>query len=174
MWSDKQIRYGVEELKMVWVPWEREQEHGGIADFQFQPASIDVRLGNDFIRHPDGARISQHGTWATYTLSPGECVLASLVERVRIPSSVVARIEGKSTWARRFLTVHSAGFIDPGFFGDITLELKNDSMERIDIVPGVPIAQLSFQSLDSPAERPYGSHGLNSRYMNQIGTNPAK
>jgi dCTP deaminase len=96
-----------------------------------------------------------------------------LLERVQIPNDVVARIEGKSTWARQFLTVHSAGFIDPGFHGDVTLELKNDGEVPIYLFPGVAIAQMSFQYLSARAIRPYGTKALNSHYQSQEGVNGA-
>jgi dCTP deaminase len=86
-----------------------------------------------------------------------------------MPDNVVARVEGKSSLARIFLTVHSAGFIDPGFRGDVTLELKNDGMVPLRLVPGMLIAQISFQTLDAPALRPYGHEGLNSHYQGQRG-----
>jgi dCTP deaminase len=100
-------------------------------------------------------------------------VLASLVEAVGIWNDVVARVEGKSSWARHFLTVHSAGFIDPGFQGDITLELKNDGQQELYLEPGVFIAQISFQWLAAPAKRPYGTEGLDSHYQYQKGPTPA-
>lgn len=175
MWNDKEIRYAVEvpDIQMVFTPWERAKVYGQIQDYQFQPASLDVRLGDEFITHPSGDFVKVGSPWY-YTLQPGDCVLGSLMERIRLPETVVARIEGKSTWARRFLTVHSAGFIDPGFYGDITLELKNDGKEVLHLTPGVLIAQLSFHSLDSPPSRPYGKDGLNSHYQNQNGTTPAR
>jgi dCTP deaminase len=109
------------------------------------------------------------GPDAAYQLMPGDCVLGSIVEAVSIPSDVVACIEGKSSWARHFLTVHSAGFIDPGFNGDITLELKNDGKLPLVLEPGRAIAQISFLWLAAPALRPYGSEGLGSHYQYQKG-----
>src|SRR5436190_16277383 len=96
-----------------------------------QPASVDLRLGGDFMRiglfggadRPIPFRLSDG---EQLTTAPGECVLACTAETVRVPAHLVARVEGKSSWGRRFLMVHStAGFIDPGFYGQITLELKN-------------------------------------------------
>ena len=120
--------------------------------------------------HPEGNRIILvDGGY--YALMPGDCVLSSLVEAVSLDDTVVARVEGKSTWARQFLTVHSAGFIDPGFTGDITLELKNDGKNNLLLVPGMLIAQISFQWLAAPASRPYGTEGLDSHYQYQKGPN---
>jgi dCTP deaminase len=151
----------------VYVPGGR-REFGEILESQIQPASLDVRLGPTLIRHPCGEEIKM--PVLGYSLAPGECILASLVETFRMGAdNVVARVEGKSSWARRFLSVHSAGFIDPGFVGDITLELKNDGHSRIHLVPGVPIAQVSFQFLQGGVERMYGDAGLNSHYQYQTG-----
>lgn len=171
MIPDKGIR------KMVWptngarptvfVPADRLERFGPIVASQVQPASLDVRLSGEFVRHPDGQKFS---TDSPYRLSPGECVLGSLVETLEMRSdNVVARIEGKSSWARKFLTIHSAGFVDPGFIGDLTLEIKNDGMGMLELVPGVRIAQISFQFLSAPVDRLYGSAGLKSHYQGQKG-----
>jgi dCTP deaminase len=173
MWSDRIIREAVwptnDATPTVFVPAERLAEFGPITLLQLQPASLDVRLASDFIRHPDRQHFGADARYP-YILSPGECVLATLVERFNMNAdNVVARIEGKSSWARKFLTIHAAGFIDPGFHGDITLELKNDSWTKIELTPGVLIAQISFDFLDAPAERLYGELPLNSHYQNQRG-----
>jgi dCTP deaminase len=151
------------------VPPSRLERFGPIVGSQIQPASIDVRLGGEFIRHPDGQKFSTDSRYP-YRLSPGECVLASLVETLYMRErNVVARIEGKSSWARKFLTIHSAGFVDPGFVGDLTLEIKNDGMVMLELVPGIRIAQISFQFLSAPADRLYGNAGLKSHYQGQKG-----
>jgi dCTP deaminase len=158
----------------VYVPNWRETHFGPITDSQIQPASLDVRLNHDFILHPSGERLAV-GPDGYYVLQPGDCVLASLVERLDMRSdNVAARIEGKSSWARKFLTVHSAGFIDPGFTGDVTLELKNDGKLWLELHPGMLIAQISFHFLSAPAERLYGEPGLKSHYQGQIGTTEAQ
>ena len=155
---------------IAYVPTERTEQWPWIENAQIQPASLDVRLGPE-IRDPwTGEAIPCINE---YPLYPGECVLAHTVERFHIPSYLVARVEGKSTWARRFLTVHSAGFIDPGFHGDITLEFKNDGREPIVVPIGATIAQVSFHMMAGLAERPYGSGGLRSHYQGQIGATPA-
>ena len=157
----------------VFVPGER-AVFGPIEEEQIQPASLDVRLGPEIVSHPWGERYVIDPE-RYYTLRPGKCVLGSLVERLDLRAdNVAARIEGKSTWARRFLTVHSAGFIDPGFTGDVTLELKNDGEIDIHLRPGMMIAQISFHFLAAPAERLYGEKGLGSHYQGQIGTTEAR
>lgn len=158
--------------RTVFVPEER-AEFGPIEQWQIQPASLDVRLSWDFINHKTDERI-RGVNGHLFLLMPGDCVLASLVERFSMPDNLVARVEGKSSWAREFLTVHSAGFIDPGFQGDITLELKNDGHKPLYLPVGRSIAQVSFQSLAAPARRAYGSEGLGSHYQNQNGTTRAR
>lgn len=133
-------------------------------DEAFQPASVDLRLGQEFIT------AGQYEANHVLVLSPGDCVLGTTVEEVAIPEDIVARVEGKSTWGRKFLQVHAtAGYIDPGFGGHITLELTNLSRDTLILAAGEPIAQISFDALDRPAERPYGSPGLGSRYQGQVG-----
>jgi dCTP deaminase len=157
---------------IAYVPDERGDTWGPIMDSQIQPASLDVRLGEEFRTHPGNERVDLDEFFA-FTLLPGECVLASLLERVNLPNDIAARVEGKSTWAREFLTIHSAGFIDPGFHGDVTLELKNDGRKVLVLKPGDLIAQISFHLLAAPAQRPYGHEGLDSHYQGQEGTTPS-
>lgn len=134
---------------------------------QIQPASVDLTLGDQFLSPYDDHVEQREGV---YTIVPNECLLATTAERVELPAHIVGRVEGKSSWGRRFLMVHStAGFIDPGFRGQITLELKNLSTMPILLTVGAPIAQISFQLLDRPAVKPYGSPGLNSHYQDQVG-----
>lgn len=176
MWSDKIIREAIWPTNgarpTVYVPEER-AEFGHIIDAQLQPASLDLRLADQFIRHPDGQRFGKDARYP-YVLSPGECVLATTVERFYMNcDNVVARIEGKSSLARQFLTIHAAGFIDPGFCGDITLELKNDGWKKFELRPGMLIAQVCFEFLDAPAERLYGDRELGSHYQGQEGPTPS-
>lgn len=127
---------------------------------QIQPASYDVTL-------------SVAGLTSEW-LRPGEFMLASTNEVFVIPSWLAARVEGKSSWGRRGLLVHAtAGFIDPGFRGDITLELANIGREPLRLVPGMAISQVSFHELSTPARRPYGSPGLGSHYQGQRGPTPS-
>lgn len=155
----------------VYVPTSR-SEFGQIDNQQVQPASLDVRLARDLIRHPSGEYVTMGD--GGYSMAPGECLLATCVETFEMRAdNVVARIEGKSSWARRFLTIHAAGFIDPGFCGDITLELKNDGHARIHLNPGIAIAQVAFSFLAGPTQRVYGDRTLGSHYQYQSGPTPS-
>lgn len=108
-------------------------------------------------------------------LAPGDFWLASTAETVRIPTDLVAQVNGKSSHARRGLVIHqTAGFIDPGFKGQITLELSNASQNPIQLTAGMPICQLVFTQMTSPAQRPYGSDGLGSHYQGQRGPTLAR
>lgn len=153
----------------IFVPSDR-AEFGAIQEQQIQPASLDVRLARNIISH---SKIGDANRWIHdegWILEPGECILGTLVESFNMNAdNVAARIEGKSSWARRFLTIHSAGFIDPGFCGDVTLEIKNDGKRPIVLLPGCKIAQVSFQFLAGPALRLYGDPALGSHYQNQVG-----
>ena len=106
-----------------------------------------------------------------FVLHPGEFVLGSTLERVHLPDDVAARLEGKSSLGRLGLLTHStAGFIDPGFNGHVTLELSNTATMPILLYPGMKIGQLCFFQLSSPAEIPYGSAERGSRYQGQART----
>ena len=134
---------------------------------QVQPASVDLMLGDEFMS-PYAGEVMKFPD--VYTVTPGECVLATTRERIHLPDTIVGRVEGKSTFGRKFLMVHStAGFIDPGFQGQITLELKNLSAVNILLYVGKPIAQISFEWTDTPVLRPYGTPGLGSHYQDQRG-----
>ena len=110
----------------------------------------------------------------TVLLRPGEFALARTTEMVGIPAHLVARVEGKSSWARRGLLVHiTAGFIDPGFYGTITLELCNLASKPLELPVGCPIAQLSILELDTPPIVPYGDPSLGSHYQHQVATTTA-
>ena len=153
-----------------------------------QPASVDVRLGSGFVtvlpREPFGVIVpgdpKSFGTqtvvtYEPFVLPPGGFCLASTLETVVIPDDLVARVEGKSTIARAGIAVHvTAGYIDPGFRGTITLELVNQSAHMVSLRPGMPIAQLSFHTLTTRAERPYGADGLGSRYQDQTDPTPGR
>ncbi|MGH9152465.1 MAG: dCTP deaminase, partial [Acidimicrobiales bacterium] len=110
-----------------------------------------------------------------FMLHPGEFVLGSTLERVRLGVDVVARLEGKSSLGRLGLLIHStAGFIDPGFEGAITLELSNVATLPIAIYPGMKIGQISFLRMTTPAENPYGSGPAGSKYQGQRGPTPSR
>jgi dCTP deaminase len=148
-----------------------------------QPASIDLRLGSSFRvfhNHRIGAidladppkNLTEHveiDGGESFVIHPGEFVLGRTQEYVELPDDVVARIEGKSSLGRLGLIVHAtAGFVDPGFKGTLTLEITNLTRVPIILWPGKPIAQLSFMALDRPAERPYGHPDLGSHYHGQV------
>ena len=110
-----------------------------------------------------------------FILHPGEFVLGSTLEYVRLPDDLVARLEGKSSLGRLGLLIHStAGYVDPGFEGHLTLELSNVANLPITIYPGMKIGQISFFQLTSPAENPYGTTKVGSKYQGQRGPTPSR
>ena len=149
-----------------------------------QPSSIDVRLDRFFrlfdnhkypfidpaIDQPELTRFVEVDADQPFILHPGEFVLGSTFELVSLPDDVAARLEGKSSLGRLGLLTHStAGFIDPGFSGHVTLELSNVATLPIKLWPGMKIGQMCFFRLSSAAERPYGSSEYSSRYQGQRG-----
>jgi dCTP deaminase len=172
--SDGTIRRLVEEGRIRIEPWDP-----GLV----QPASVDLLLGNSFrvfhnhrtaaidLREPP-TNLTEHITIAedeAFVIHPGEFVLGVTRELVALPDDLVARIEGKSSIGRLGLIVHAtAGFVDPGFAGTLTLEITNLTRVPIKLWPGLPIAQLSFMTLDRAAERPYGHPDLGSHYHGQV------
>lgn len=154
-----------------------------------QPSSIDVRLDRFFrvfenhryphidpaVEQPDLTRMIEPPGDEPFILHPGEFVLASSYEVVTLPEDIASRLEGKSSLGRLGLLTHStAGFIDPGFSGHVTLELSNVATLPIKLWPGMKIGQLCMFRLTSPAERPYGSTGVGSRYQHQRGPTPSR
>lgn len=124
---------------------------------------IDVREKNSKLTKP--AEIPQDGP---YLLKPGHFVLATTQERVELGPDLVGRLEGKSSLGRLGLVIHStAGFIDPGFQGNITLELSNNAQMPITLYRDMKIGQISFTEMTTPADRPYGTPGLGSKYQGQ-------
>jgi dCTP deaminase len=140
---------------------------------QIQPASVDLRLGDvDFGCFEEAKMFSG---WTAYHMRPGEFTLATTLERVRIPPDLVAQVNGKSSLGRKGLFVHiTAGFVDPGFEGQITLELYNCSNVPVILTPGMKICQLVLQKLLSPCERPYGHESRKSRYQHQMGVTSSR
>lgn len=148
-----------------------------------QPSSVDVRLGDSFrvfhnhrvsaidLRDPprgltEEVIVSED---SPFVIHPGEFALGRTLEWVELGDDIVARVEGKSSIGRLGLIVHAtAGFVDPGWRGTLTLELANLTRVPIKLYPGLLIAQLSFMALDRPAERPYGSPELGSHYQGQV------
>lgn len=130
-----------------------------------QPASVDVLLGDTFIDQD----IPGTGKFPLL-LYPGRFILASTVEYFEIPDDLVGRLEGKSSLGRLGLSIHAtAGFVDPGFRGQLTLELSNVSSRPIQLTAGMKIAQMSFHRLESACRKPYGHPDLGSKYQGQTG-----
>ncbi|HMJ35768.1 MAG TPA: dCTP deaminase [Baekduia sp.] len=172
--SDGTIRRLVDEGRIVIAPWDA---------LMVQPASVDLKLGTSFrvfhnhrIQTIDLAAPPQGLTEPVevaadepFVIHPNEFVLGRTEEHVEMPDDLVARIEGKSSLGRLGLIVHAtAGFVDPGFQGTLTLEITNFNSVPIVLRPGLPIAQLSFMTLDQPAQRPYGHPDLGSHYHGQV------
>lgn len=149
-----------------------------------QPSSVDVRLDRFFrlfdnhkyqhidpsLDQPDLTRLVEVDATESFVLHPGEFVLGATYEVITLPDDIAARLEGKSSLGRLGLLTHStAGFIDPGFSGHVTLELSNVATLPITLWPGMKIGQLCFFRLSSPAEHPYGSDKYGSRYQGQRG-----
>jgi dCTP deaminase len=162
--SDRTIRELVSADEVLVVP--------SPEDHQFQPVSLDLLLGTDFT-YPD-ERNKRENTHLPVTLYPGRFVLGTTRERVRLPAHIAGFVCGKSTWARRGLVVESAGLVDPGFNGTLTLELTNVSETHVTIFPGEAICQIYFMPTDLAVSRPYGSAGLNSHYQDQQKAEPAR
>ena len=154
-----------------------------------QPSSVDVRVDRFFrvfhnaryayidVKEPqEGSRSSSRSTQERpFILHPGEFVLGSTLERIRLPDDLVARLEGKSSLGRLGLLIHStAGFIDPGWDGHVTLELSNVANLPITIYFGMKIGQVSFVQMTEPAETPYGAGELGSKYQGQQGPTPSR
>ncbi|GAA0293223.1 dCTP deaminase [Halarchaeum salinum] len=154
-------------------------------ELQIQPASIDVRLGKQFLEfqhanipciHPtDETEVEDYVTETVvdedgeFILHPGDFVLGTTKERVEIPPDLVAQVEGRSSLGRLAIVVHAtAGFVDPGFRGKITLELSNLGTAPVALTPDMRISQIVFTELSSPAKRPYGAE-RGSKYQDQNG-----
>lgn len=173
--SDRDIRAGIDAGRIGLDPWD---------PGMVQPSSVDVRLDRYFRlfdnhRYPsidpreeqsELTHLIEAEPEEAFILHPGEFVLASTFEQVTLSADVAARLEGKSSLGRLGLLTHStAGFIDPGFQGHVTLELSNVATLPIKLWPGMKIGQLCFFDLSSPAEHPYGSQQYQSRYHGQRG-----
>ncbi|MFT4108543.1 dCTP deaminase [Propionicimonas sp.] len=173
--SDRDIRAELAAGRVVLDPFD---------DAMVQPSSVDVRIDRLFRlfdnhkyavidpaqEQPDLTHLVEVATDEPFVLHPGEFVLASTYEVVTLPDDIAARLEGKSSLGRLGLLTHStAGFVDPGFSGHVTLELSNVATLPIKLWPGMKIGQLCFFRLSSPAEHPYGSSAYGSRYLGQRG-----
>jgi dCTP deaminase len=173
--SDRDIRAELDSGRVTLEPYDLSM---------VQPSSVDVRIDRFFrlfdnhkypvidpaTDQPDLTRLVEVKPDEAFILHPGEFVLASTYEVVTLPDDVAARLEGKSSLGRLGLLTHStAGFIDPGFSGHVTLELSNVATLPIMLWPGMKIGQLCFFRLSSAAENPYGSALYGSRYQGQRG-----
>lgn len=178
--SDRDIRTQIDTGRVTLDPYD---------PVMIQPSSIDVRLDKFFrvfdnhkyasidpsIEQLDLTRLVEVEGDKPFVLHPGEFVLGSTFESVSLPDDIAARLEGKSSLGRLGLLTHStAGFIDPGFEGNVTLELSNTATLPINLWPGMKIGQLCFFQLSSPAEHPYGSSKYGSRYRGQRGPTASK
>jgi len=154
-------------------------------ELQIQPASVDLRLGRSFLEfqranipciHPESERETDEYVEETvvpedgeYVLHPGDFVLGTTRERVEIPPDLIAHVQGRSSLGRLAIVIHAtAGIIDPGYRGQITLELSNLGTAPVALTPGMRISQVLFTELSTSAERPYGS-GRGSKYQDQSG-----
>lgn len=173
--SDRDIRAEIDGGRVRLQPYD---------EAMVQPSSIDVRLDKYFRLfdnhkypfidpaedQPDLTHLIEVERDEPFILHPGEFVLGSSFEVVTLPDDLAARLEGKSSLGRLGLLTHStAGFVDPGFSGHVTLELSNVATLPIKLWPGMKIGQLCFIRLSSPTENPYGSAKYGSRYQDQRG-----
>ncbi len=178
--SDRDIRAEVSDGGITLDPWDHEM---------VQPSSVDVRLDKYFrvfenhrypsidpaAEQPELTRLIEVSDGEAFVLHPGEFALASTYETITLGPAVAARLEGKSSLGRLGLLTHStAGFIDPGFSGHVTLELSNMATLPVKLWPGMKIGQFCFFRLSSPAEHPYGSAQYGSRYQGQRGPTPSR
>ncbi|MFC4118348.1 dCTP deaminase [Nonomuraea zeae] len=178
--SDRDILAEIDSGRLTLDPFDEEM---------IQPSSIDVRLDRFFrvfenhryphidpsVEQPDLTRMVEPDGEDPFILHPGEFVLASTYEVITLPDDLASRLEGKSSLGRLGLLTHStAGFIDPGFSGHVTLELSNVATLPIKLWPGMKIGQLCVFRLSSPAEHPYGSDKYGSRYQGQRGPTPSR
>ena len=179
--SDRSIREEIEKGRIVIDPFESSC---------VQPASVDVHLDRHLLvfrtwRYPFYIDVKQDTTCLNepveipdeqpFFLHPGEFVLASTRESITIPDDIVGRLEGKSSLGRLGLLIHStAGYVDPGWKGHLTLELSNVAKLPITLYCGMKIGQISFIRLTTPVDRPYGSPELRSKYQGDRGPAPSR
>ena len=154
-----------------------------------QPASIDLQLDRVFrifrvtrrpfvdVRQPmdDLTELVTIEDDEPFIIQPGTFVLGSTLESVTLPDDIVARVDGRSSLGRLGLLVHAtAGYVDPGWTGKLTLELSNQSQMPIALYYGMKISQISFLRMSTPVDRPYGSESLASKYQGQTGPTPSR
>lgn len=180
IFSDRSIKQAIADGRIEIDPFD---------DLYVQPSSVDLRVDSLFRvfenhRYPhidprepqeDLTKLVEVVDGEPFILHPGEFVLGSTLERVRLGTDVVARLEGKSSLGRLGLLIHStAGFVDPGFDGYLTLELSNVANLPISIYPGMKIGQISFYQMTTDADHPYGSGEAGSKYQGQRGPTPSR
>ena len=178
--SDRSIREALDSGRIVIDP---------LGEAAVQPSSVDLHVDhffrvfrNDTTPFIDPKESQEDLTelvevleGKSFILHPGEFVLGSTLERVALPDDLVARLEGKSSLGRLGLLIHStAGFVDAGWDGHLTLELSNVATLPIAIYPGMKIGQISFLQMTTPAEHPYGSGATGSKYQGQRGPTPSR
>jgi dCTP deaminase len=178
--SDATIRAEIEAGRLIFDPFDPDL---------IQPSSVDVRVDRKFrvfhnarypyidVRKPmeDLTELVTISDDEPFVLHPGEFVLGQTLERVSLPNDLVARLEGKSSLGRLGLLIHStAGFVDAGFEGNLTLELSNVANLPITIYYGMPIGQISFMRMDMPVEQPYGAGAPGSKYQGQAEPTPSR
>lgn len=179
--SDKELKQLIEEDNAVHVQEGPEIDQ----DLQLGPSSLDLRLGYEFgvlntrkIEMVDTREMEKYGDYIMkeehsaeegVVVHPGEFILGSTLETVDVPNDLVARVEGRSSYGRLGIIVHAtAGYIDPGFKGDITLEIQNLGNAPVKLYPEDRVCQLVFETMTSEAERAYGEK-TDSKYMGQTG-----
>jgi dCTP deaminase len=178
--SDRSIREALTGGRIVIDPLE---------EANIQPASVDLRVDRLFrvfrnhtagtidvkVEQCDLTELIEVPADGVFMLHPGEFVLGSTLERVALADDLVGRVEGKSSLGRLGLLIHStAGFVDPGFDGHITLELSNVASLPITLYPGMKIGQVSFLAMTTAADHPYGSSTTGSKYQGQRGPTPSR
>lgn len=178
--SDRTIRDELDAGRIVIDP---------LGDDCIQPSSVDLHLDRYFrvflnhhtpvidvrVQQDDLTELVEIDSTKAFILHPGEFVLGSTQERVAVPDDLVARLEGKSSLGRLGLLIHStAGFVDAGFDGHLTLELSNVATLPITLYPGMKIGQISFLKMTTAAEKPYGSGAKGSKYQGQKGPTPTR
>ena len=178
--SDKTIREEIDAGRIVIEPLDKDC---------IQPSSVDLHLDRYFrvfLNHTmrvidvkedqeELTELIEIGEDDSFVLHPGEFVLGSTSERVTLPDDLVARLEGKSSLGRLGLLIHStAGFVDAGWDGHLTLELSNVANLPIALYPGMKIGQISFLRMTTPADAPYGSASVGSKYQGQRGPTPSR
>lgn len=181
--SDKDIKKYLDDGSIVIDPITDEK--------QIQPSSVDLRLGNEFkgfkiITKPyidpfDNTDLESYMSSITvekdkpFIIHPGEFTLATTYENVKLPDDIVARVEGRSSMGRLGITMHvTAGYIDPGFEGNITLEISNIGKMPVALYPGQRVCQIVFETMTSPSQKPYGHEDRDSKYMGQTGPQVSK